>query len=505
MVALQLPIPSTKPNNTLDPNIVHLIAINISNFQSLLNFSLINKSCYNQIINDESLWIMHLTTLGNWKKPSKKQLTRTRRSTVSSSTGPTSSHQHHRRKSSVSRPASTSNHKANSHSTEINPEQVQQLLIIDDDADTSNLTPINCLEKQISDPHLARSQFIKIYGIMSPIVSDMLIKQYANIQNLAVLKEFNNPSDQAMLFSNVLRFLSLYKYEPGFKTMIIRLNAILDLFVNTLVREIDINLDNHDYAMVRSLISSMDHLVIDTDEIQVDPLEALLELFINKYMESYTFMMTDDYINGDLFEKVEYFERGVVNGYKFRFDQIDELFDNKLLSLLNSQLSEINSIFHYPDAPKPTSDANTIDEVPIVLKVFETFLSSHLIGGFVDKVIQRAKEIDSSEAEVTYLERPKKGQPQKNQEIVNGEVENAPTQENVWADTDIVGPKKESTAINTDLESKEAGAEDEDDEEPEASRHINIMNESSLFFQCVPYMHNKLAQTINLLNYYRVR
>ncbi|GME72755.1 unnamed protein product [Ambrosiozyma monospora] len=27
------------------------------------------------------------------------------------------------------------------------------------------------------------------------------------------------------------------------------------------------------------------------------------------------------------------------------------------------------------------------------------------------------------------------------------------------------------------------------------------MNESSLFFQCVPYMHNKLAQTINLLKY----
>ncbi|KAG7870371.1 hypothetical protein KL918_000575 [Ogataea parapolymorpha] len=389
MNAVDMPGWPSPPTKVIPANIVHTIAVNISNFRDLLNFSLVNKSCYNEIINDSKLWIGYLKTIHCWKRPasqgSANGKTKTRRAF-----GDTS-------------------------------------MLIDEE-----LTPINCVSKSVSDPNLARLEFIKIYEIMAPISNDLLVKNYSNFQSLAVFKEFNDPFDQSMLFAGLGKFIQIYRHEDRYRNMVIRLNTILDLFVTSVIREIEIRLKQEDFKEARKLISALDNLNLDIGDIEVDSLEALLEFFLDRYVNSYSFLSSKDTVDRVL-KRATYKARGVVKGHYLDFVEVDNIF-NQVASLLNSQLNEIDRIF----------DTNA-DEVPIVLKLMETFLGNYFIGGLVEKLINRAKHIDG-------LDEP------------------------------------------VDLEPE---PEDEKIDPP----HVNIMNENSLYFQCVPFLHHKLLTTFENLNY----
>lgn len=155
----------------------------------------------------------------------------------------------------------------------------------------------------------------------------------------------------------------------------------------------------------------------------------------------------DDSIIQNAFKKVDSNTqlRGVVKGYLFDFKSVDELF-NKISNLLNDQITEIKSIFENSNNSKTVE----IDEVPVILKVIETFLGSYLIGGLIDKIILKAKQIDSSD-EIKF-------------------------------DSNI--KELDDNSINKD-----------------DNPNINIMNEDSLFFQSVPYIHIKLISTLKNLKY----
>ncbi|KAG7735218.1 hypothetical protein KL932_004665 [Ogataea haglerorum] len=377
------------PIKVIPANVVHTIAVNINNFRDLLNFSLVNKSCYNEIINDSKLWIGYLKTIHCWKRPNSKE-NMNGKTPILTTSGDTS-------------------------------------LLIDEE-----LTPINCVSKSVSDPNLARLEFIKIYEIMAPISNDLLVKNYSNFQSLAVFKEFNDPFDQSMLFAGVSKFIQIYKHEDRYRNMVIRLNTILDLFVTSVIREIEIRLRQEDFTEARKLISALDNLNLDIGDIEVDSLEALLEFFLDRYVDAYSFLSSKDTVDRVL-KKTTYKARGVVKGYYLDFVEVDNIFD-QVASSLNKQLSEIDKIF----------DTNA-DEVPIVLKLMETFLGNYFIGGLVEKLINRAKHIDG-------LDEP------------------------------------------VDLEEEQ---EDEKVEPP----HVNIMNENSLYFQCVPFLYHKLLSTFEHLNY----
>ncbi|ODV85960.1 hypothetical protein CANARDRAFT_197525 [[Candida] arabinofermentans NRRL YB-2248] len=350
-------------------------------------------------------------------------------------------------------------------STSTSTSQFQNLLIVDEII----VNPINCLSKSIDDPNLARSYFIEIYSTMAPIVTDLLIKNYSNFQNLAVFKDFDNPYEQSFLFANISKFIKLFKFETFYKNMVIRLNTILNLFINSIIKEIDSNLNDKNYFEVKKLVISLDNLSIndndnDIEDIEIDPLESLLEYFINRHIENYSFLISGDLVN-EIFQKVDKFEKGVVKNYKFDFDKVDLLFDHNIKDTLNEQLFEIESIFEQTDNQQQQqqqidskSGDLAVDEVPIVLKVIETFLSSYLIGGLIDKLVLKSKQIDQSD-DVTYI----------NDITIEGSNKN----DKPFSDKPI-----------------------ENDH-----RRINMMNETSLFFQCVPYLHYKLISTFNDLNY----
>lgn len=366
------------PEDTLDSGIPDVVLDKICfytvSFNDLLNLSLVNKDTYNRIFNRNTHWVRLLKQLGIW--------------------GGTY-------------------------------------------GNLEKLTPLNCLNIRTEDENEAKLVFIKVYSLMAPIVKELLIENYSNFQNLDLFSEYSVPTLQSKLFSNLDKFLRLYQYNPNYSKLIVRFNTILNLFVSSLISEIDIQLKEKNYNVVLTLIGAIDLLVITNDKITVDGLESLLEYFVDKYNDEYLNFIDDD-ISNQFFTKVnnENTSRGVVKGFIFNFDKIDEVLQS-LKQLLDSHLDSISKIF------ETANKKMAVDEIPIILKVMENFVSNHLIGRLFERVVIRSKQIDSLD-----------------EMFVRKEV-----------DEDI------------------------------ANTHINIMNEESIFFQCVPYIYGKVIKMMQDLRY----
>ncbi|OWB54489.1 hypothetical protein B5S28_g336 [[Candida] boidinii] len=500
------------PNNSLKnkiPNdIIHLISSNLYNQQDLLNFSLINKDTYNNVISDNKLWAYFLKFIKYWpnsyfKKLNSGKLNSNNGQSRSHSQSISHTHSHSRSKSkgSISIPKDDRT---------INNIITENTVLIDD----LEATPINCYANPKLDFNLARDEFIKIYTILSPIIHDVVIKNYSNVQNLKVFQQFNNPLDQSKLFINIIKFINLYKYdELNYSTYLIRLNTILDIFVNSALHEIGNCLKYKKYENCFNLICSLDQLSSIKNfntEITTDSLESLLEFFINRYIDDFIALTNNSLLN-DIFVKAKAktitttdgntdvkYELGAVKGYKFDFDKIDEIFEKNITQKLNDEFKEISEIFAKRDIEK-----DDVDEVPIVLKIIETFLSSYLIGGLVDNIIRKSKFIDQSDTVNglesvenltinTYGVSTNKIESSKDDETPNGS--------NVWGEgKDNEEDKDEETEDNS--KDQELNNEDEEEEEVDYNGKINLMNENSLYFQCVPYLYFKLNDTFNNLVY----
>ncbi|TID31239.1 hypothetical protein CANINC_000182 [Pichia inconspicua] len=362
-------------NNYGIPEVVlDRIIENINSFNDLLHLSLINKETYNYIFNRSTYWVRLLKHLGIW---------------------------------------------GGTHGT------------------LEDLTPLNCLNIKTQDETVAKDVFIKVYKLMSPIVKDLLVDNYNNFQNLELFSEYNTPVLQSKLFANLDKFLRLYQFQSDYPKLIVRFNTILNLFVSSLISEIDIQLKEKNYKVVLSLINAIDLLVITNDKVTVDGLESLLEYFVDKYNDEYINLIDDD-ISNLFFTKVnnENTLRGVVKGFIFNFEKIDEVLQS-LKDLLNLHLNDISKIF------ESANKKMTVDEIPIILKVMENFVSNHLIGRLFERVVVRSKQIDSLEEFV-------------------------------------VRPEVDENRVNS---------------------HINIMNEESLFFQCVPYIYGNVIKMMQNLQY----
>lgn len=343
-------------------------------FNDMVNLSLVNKYTYNYIFNNPSYWTRMLKQLGVW---------------------------------------------GGSH------------------GDFEQLTPVNCLNIRTEDTIVARDVFIRIYKLMAPIIKELLIESHSNFQNLRLFTEYSTPILQAKLFSNVDKFLKLYLNQENYSNLVVRFNTILNLFVTSLISEIDLQIKEKNFKRVLHLITAVDYLVITNDKITVDGLESLLEYFVDKYNDEYTSLI-DDNSSNQFFTKVnnDNTSRGVVKGFVFNFDKIDRVLQNAS-NVLNTQLSDISKIFESADMK------TNIDEIPIILKIMENFVSNHLIGRLFERVIIRSKQIDSLDEIVVRKK----------------------------ADEEIVNP------------------------------YINIMNEESIFFQCVPFIYGHIIKMMQDLNY----
>ncbi|KAG0689072.1 F-box protein: endocytic membrane traffic, recycling ReCYcling 1 [Pichia californica] len=378
-----LVLPNPEKEGSIPFEIIDTIVKYTVNFNDLINLSLINKEIYNHIMNNDELWVNYLKRINMWQ--------------------------------------------------DSNCEIIENI-------DELNLNPINCFDIKINNSKFARSIFIKIYSILSPIIKQLLIDNYSNFQNLSIFNTFSTPITQSKLFKNIGNFLNIFKNFENFNNLIIRFNSILNLFINSIISEINFQLKNKNYSIVLNLIKSLDCLSDDDNNLNINPIDSLLEFFIVKYNEDYNYLSSNDLVNECfIHESIDSKKRGIVKGYSFNFKKIDEIFNN-IENLLNNQINEIKNIFN------SNTFLSNINEIPIILKILENFLSNYLIGILIDKIITKARQIDSLDE------------------------------------------------VNKNVEFNE-------DEDNDLDPYINIMNEESLFFQCFPYLHSSLISTLQKLDY----
>lgn len=375
----------------LNGELIRLVCDHLSSIDDVINYSLVDKHHYECINGSPDIWIRYLKKINVW------------------STNPVAAPSH------------------------------------------AKITPINCLSFKTSDPALARERVLKIWDSLNPLISELLIKDNSNFQSMKTFQKFNTPQSQASLLTNLNQVLPFYRNFPEFKKMGIKLDTLMNMFINSIINEIKSKLDSKDYETVNTLINSLDRLQINSN--LIDPLESLIEFFYERYGNDYSFLLSNDEIDQFFIKAAPSCnKRGIVNGYEFSFSNIDLYFE-RIMKILDGNLLEINDIFHSAEIAHHHQNHhgnNEMDEVPIVLKVLEHFLSNYLVGVLIDRLISKSKEIDLME-EPTIKQIPS------------------------------------STIVSS--------------EDQEEDIRINIINENSLFFQCVPYIHFKLTQLIKGLKY----
>ncbi|GMF48103.1 unnamed protein product [[Candida] boidinii] len=76
-----------------------------------------------------------------------------------------------------------------------------------------------------------------------------------------------------------------------------------------------------------------------------------------------------------------------------------------------------------------------------------------------------------------------------------------PNGSNVWGEGEDKEEEVDSESKNEKPDKEDKEEEDDNDEEVDYNGRINLMNENSLYFQCVPYLYFKLNNTFNNLVY----
>ncbi|CDK29981.1 unnamed protein product [Kuraishia capsulata CBS 1993] len=428
------------PANRDEGQCLKQVALRIRDIPTLLSFGLASKACHAIVFSTPQIWIRFLRQIQFWDPKEFRRRERLR--------------------------------KEGNEGWGENRDRVQQVLSINEE-----MTPINCLDRPIYDPDLALEQFRKIYSLLAPILRDLVVKNYSNFQKLNVFVKYNTPESQSLLFHNVSRFINIFKFTSGFKSMAIRLNAIVEVFANSVVREIDINYEKRDHKECFRLIKVLNNLSLenyDSAAITVESSEKILEFFINKYVESYVFLTSDNLVEKTIVKVGHSSKRGVVKGHEFLFASFDDIL-SQIGDILNSQFEDATLIFQH-------STDERLDQMPIILKIMETLLSSYLIGGFCEELISRAKEIDATlDMDIAGIEEP----------IAVVEKPNETGERDSLEDPGDVH----------DLDDLERLASPTKAQSSESDPRINVMNESSLYFQVVPHVYQAMIQTFKDLKY----
>lgn len=188
------------------------------------------------------------------------------------------------------------------------------------------------------------NQFIVIYRKLDPLLKDLIFDNYKNFNQSAVFVDYTSPEIQSRILVNLLQFSNYYKFDPPrYSKISIRLHSIVEIFVSSVMSEVEIGLRKKDFAKVSRFLDILISLERNVD--------LILEIFLDNYSKEYDFIKE---------VKAEDF---LQSGY------VEELTD-RVAVCLNSQFNQIDQVF----SVRSTENNNL--EVSIVLKLLETFISS---------------------------------------------------------------------------------------------------------------------------------
>ncbi|CUM68280.1 uncharacterized protein PRCAT00006002001 [Priceomyces carsonii] len=270
----------------------------------LLSFALVSKNTY-KTVNDPNLWISKLRELGVWNN-----------------------------KDSI-----------------LSAEELKKI----DFSWSEN--PLTCFDRCISSPKVAKFQVLKINNSLLPYYRDFYINKPFN--RLKIFKVYHTPEEQAKILNNLLKFNKIDAFDESRILVRDKINALLEIFENAILRELEIHYDIHDYERARLFVEIMIYLKNQ---------QTLIDFFLQKTVFDNE---STDIFNLELLHTDTYFTKitptNNADGSQCEYDiNLEELnkFKDELADLFNHQAEVIDLIF-------PAS-------IPMMYKLCEELISNQL-------------------------------------------------------------------------------------------------------------------------------
>lgn len=211
--------------------------------------------------------------------------------------------------------------------------------------------PLLCLDNIISSKKGAKMQLIRVYKSLFPYYNDLLLnKPY---DKLNIFKDFNTPQDQSKILRNLLKFNIIDPNETTKTIIKDKINALLELFENALLRELEIHYDLEDFSLAKNFVDML---------IELNNQQTLIDFYLQKVLFNEKELIT---IDENLFDDTG------LNPSVF-----NSLIDT-IVKIFNEQSSIIDQIF-------PQS-------VPMMYKVCEELVTNQLTA-LIIKIIDFSKE-----------------------------------------------------------------------------------------------------------------
>jgi recyclin-1 len=202
--------------------------------------------------------------------------------------------------------------------------------------------PLICLDNVAISRKHAKTQLLVIYKCLNPYYRDF-VKNKA-YDKLKIFEDFDTPEEQSKILRNLLKFNKIDTDEQSCSLTLDKINALLEIFENALLRELDIHYDLEDYEVARRFVQ----ILIDLENQQ-----TLIEFFLQKVIFNNE---KNEIFNLDTFNPELYFAESEI--CHSSFDQLV----SSLADLFNQQSAIIDLIFP--------------ESVPMMYKVCEELVAN---------------------------------------------------------------------------------------------------------------------------------
>lgn len=279
-----------------DPKVIPvLVARNIAcylNVQDLVEFAQVSRNTW-KVVNDANLWVRKLQEMEVWANAETKE-------------GP------------VARSQLNESH------------------------------PLRCFDGIVKNKKAAKYQVLQIHRALWPYYSDL--QSNKPYEQLRIFLEFQTPEQQLAILQNLLRYNKIDYVDETRLLSQNKINSILEIFENALLRELEIHFDLQEYDQARQFVK----ILVDLRNEQ-----TLIDFFLQKTIfdnEESEFFNLEAFDTESLFIENEKWE---MNRPRF-----EDFIDN-LAKVFNEEAHIIDQIF-------PQS-------IPMMYKVGEELVSNKLI------------------------------------------------------------------------------------------------------------------------------
>ncbi|KAG7661521.1 RCY1 [[Candida] subhashii] len=219
-------------------------------------------------------------------------------------------------------------------------------------------SPLSCLDYVYRSNKNAKYQMLKIHRCLYPYYKDLLVNK--SYDQLRIFKDFQTPEEQAQLLTNLLIYNRIDYIESTRNTARDKINELIEIFENALLRELEIHFDLEDYEKTRQFVMIL---------VSLQNQQTLIDFFLQR----------------SIFDNEE---REIFNLEKFEADKYynkveqddDQEEQKKPVYTLNQEAFEslIQSIAEILNEQSKIIDLIFPQSIPMMYKVCEELISNQL-------------------------------------------------------------------------------------------------------------------------------